>query len=156
MSILQISSLIVFGLAILANIGLALYFAPRITAEKIPMQWGADGKPTWYAGRFVGLWWQTFFTLVLGIFLFAFARYATPEKTDTLLLSVIFVSVLSVGVQAFHLNAVRNGPRANRRHTYCATPLPNDQFSFTTSTTLMNTSSRRMLSCAWRSSAIFL
>ncbi len=45
---------------------------------------------------------------------------------------------------------------AGRRHAYCATPLPNDQCSFATSTRLMNTSSRRMFSCVCRSSAMRL
>ena len=38
--------------------------------------------------------------------------------------------------------------------TYCACPLPNDQFSFFTSTRLMNTSSRRIPTAACRPSAM--
>lgn len=28
----------------------------RVTAARVPMQWGFDGKPTWFAWRRVGIW----------------------------------------------------------------------------------------------------
>jgi hypothetical protein len=41
-------------LAVMAAI--AFWAAQRVTAARVPMQWGWDGKPNWYAPRLVGLW----------------------------------------------------------------------------------------------------
>jgi len=53
----------VFGAAILIVIGCTLYFGPKIKGERIAMQWGVDGKPTWTAPKQIGLWWMVAFML---------------------------------------------------------------------------------------------
>jgi hypothetical protein len=48
----------VFGAAILIVIGCTSYFGPKIKGERIAMQWGVDGNPTWTAPKQMGLWWD--------------------------------------------------------------------------------------------------
>lgn len=33
-----------------------LIYGGSIKTEKVPMQWGIDGQPTWFAPKTVGLW----------------------------------------------------------------------------------------------------
>lgn len=44
----------------------------RIPAGRIPMQWGFDGKPTWFAPRMAGLW----FVVALAAAVLLFSRQA--------------------------------------------------------------------------------
>ena len=46
----------VFAAAVVFVIGSNLYFSPRIRHERVAMQWGFDGKPTWYAPKWLALW----------------------------------------------------------------------------------------------------
>jgi hypothetical protein len=39
----------VFVAATVIVIGCNFYFGPRIKRERVAMQWGSDGKPTWHA-----------------------------------------------------------------------------------------------------------
>jgi hypothetical protein len=45
----------VFGASVAFVIGCSLYFRPRIRSDRIAMQWGLDGKPTWYAPKWLAL-----------------------------------------------------------------------------------------------------
>ena len=51
------------GLAFIA--GCAIRYGREITAPRIPMQWGTDGRPTWFAPRLVGLWFSFGFTAIV-------------------------------------------------------------------------------------------
>ncbi len=44
-----------FWSAIVFMTGCSLFFAPRIKSERMAMQWGFDGKPTWSAPKAAGL-----------------------------------------------------------------------------------------------------
>jgi hypothetical protein len=46
----------IFGAAVALVVGCNLYFGPRIKRERVAMQWRSDGKPTWYAPKWVALW----------------------------------------------------------------------------------------------------
>ena len=59
-------------------IGCNLYFAPRITSDCIAMQWGFDGKPTWYAPKELALWGMVAFMLAVRLFIWLASTYA-PE-----------------------------------------------------------------------------
>lgn len=47
---------VVFCLAIVAMVACSLWFGSRIDTAAVPMQWGVDGKPTWFAPKLLGLW----------------------------------------------------------------------------------------------------
>jgi hypothetical protein len=45
-----------FWCAIAVMAGCSLYYEPRIKSDRMAMQWGLDGKPTWSAPKAIGLW----------------------------------------------------------------------------------------------------
>jgi hypothetical protein len=44
----------VFWPAVVLIAGCNLYFGTRIRSDRMAMQWGFDGEPTWYAPKAVG------------------------------------------------------------------------------------------------------
>ena len=101
---LEIATLGIFFLAVCLVIILNLTYGPRITIEKIPMQWGIDGNPTWYANKVIGLWWFLYFLLALGIGMIVLGLFGGAG--NTIWYTVIFISILMPAVQWWHLNAV--------------------------------------------------
>ena len=99
-------ALAVFVLALIVIAGASLYFGPRIATSKIPMQWGFDGKPTWYAARTVGLWWIEYFTVAVGLGLIALAHFSGEGKANTIWYTVIAFSIIMAAAQVWHLKAV--------------------------------------------------
>jgi hypothetical protein len=73
----------VFAAAVAFVIGCSLYFGPRIGRDRIAMQWGVDGKPTWYARKWLALWGTVPFMLAVR-FLSGWLR-PTIRKTFTAL-----------------------------------------------------------------------
>ncbi len=71
-----------------------LYFAPRIRSDRIAMQWGFDGRPTWYAPKAVGLWGMVAFALAVRLLIWGLSTYAPTKvhgaEVGLLLFSVIF------------------------------------------------------------------
>jgi hypothetical protein len=53
-----------FWPAIALMAGCSLCFRARIKSDRVAMQWGFDGKPTWSAPKAIGLWG----TVVLALF----------------------------------------------------------------------------------------
>lgn len=104
MTNLQILALCIFAAALIANTALAIYFGERISASRIPMQWGVDGNPTWYAPRSVGLWWGLLFVFVVDSALFIGARFVEKSETPPFCYSVMIVSVTITLAQAWSLN----------------------------------------------------
>jgi heme/copper-type cytochrome/quinol oxidase subunit 2 len=66
----------VFVAAIAIVIGCNFYFGPRIRRERIAMQWGSDGKPTWHARRWVALWWMIPFMIAARCIVWLASTYA--------------------------------------------------------------------------------
>ena len=95
-----------FILALLVIAASSVYFGVRIATAKVPMQWGIDGNPTWYAPRTIGLWSMLGFTLIIGGGLLAMMRFVESEKVAGLSYSLIFLSVTAAITQIWHLNAV--------------------------------------------------
>ena len=96
---------IVFVLALIVMAGCSLHFAPRIPTSRVPMQWGFDGAPTWYAPRLVGLWGPLGFVIAVRLFIAAAAHY-TPDKVHHVDIGIVGLSVVMAAVHAWHLRAV--------------------------------------------------
>jgi hypothetical protein len=103
---LQTLALGAFILSLAVIAASSLHFGGRIAMSKIPMQWGTDGNPTWYAARTIGLWWMAYFTLSVGIGLIVLGLYSESAKTGTIWYVVIAFSIITAMTQAWHLNAV--------------------------------------------------
>lgn len=65
--------LIAIGFVIACN----LYFEPRITSDRIAMQWGLDGKPTWTAPKRWALWGMIALMVIVRAFIWASMTYMT-------------------------------------------------------------------------------
>lgn len=96
----------VFALAILVIAGSAIHYGGRISISRIPMQWGTDGNPTWFAPRIIGLWWLLYFTAVIGIGLFVLAHFTDGGKANTIWYVAMFFSATTAITQIWHLRAV--------------------------------------------------
>ena len=73
-----------------------LYFAPRIRSDRIAMQWGFDGRPTWYAPKAAGLWGMVGFALAVRLLIWGLSTYAPARvhgaEIGLLLFSVTFAA----------------------------------------------------------------
>jgi Protein of unknown function (DUF1648) len=69
---------IVFAVAVGFVVACNLYFHRRI-GDRIAMQWGVDGKPTWYAPKWIALWGMVVFMIAVRAIIWAAMTYY-PEK----------------------------------------------------------------------------
>ena len=99
----------IFWPAVAFIVGCNLYYAPRIASDRIAMQWGFDGKPTWYAPKAVGLWWIVAFALAVRLLIWAASTYV-PEKVHGAEIGLLIGSVILV---VSHLITLRAALRAN-------------------------------------------
>jgi hypothetical protein len=86
-----------------------LYFGPRIRSDRIAMQWGFDGEPTWYASKVVGLWGVVAFALAVRLLIWATSTYA-PEKVHGVEIGLMLFSVI---VAAVHVLTLRRAVQAS-------------------------------------------
>jgi hypothetical protein len=91
------------GLAFIA--GCAIYYGREITAPRIPMQWGTNGRPTWFAPRIVGLWFSFAFTAIVSAVLLVLAYYE-PQQLTGLIVAMAIVIGTNMWVQVYHLKRV--------------------------------------------------
>lgn len=80
-----------------------LRFGPRITSRQIAMQWGFDGRPTWYASKAVGLWGMVAFALAVRLLIWVLSTYA-PSKVHGAEIGLLLFSVI---VSASHVLMIR-------------------------------------------------
>jgi uncharacterized protein DUF1648 len=88
--------------------GCNLYFGPRIRSDRIAMQWGFDGEPTWYAPKAIGLWGMVAFALAVRLLIWAASTYV-PEKVHGAETGLLLFSVV---VAAVHVLTLRAAARA--------------------------------------------
>jgi hypothetical protein len=92
----------VFAAAVLFVIGCNLYFGPRIGSERIAMQWGLDGKPTWYAPKQLALWGMVVFMFAVRAFIWAAVTYI-PQSVHGVEVGIVLFSLTTAGAQFFIL-----------------------------------------------------
>lgn len=93
-----------FATAVLAVIACNFYFAPRIKSTKVAMQWGFDGRPTWYAPKWLALWGMVVFMLAVRLLIWV-AMTFTPQHVHGAEVGVLAFSVGMVLTQIYILNA---------------------------------------------------
>jgi hypothetical protein len=101
----MIAALIALAVSLSFVAGCAIRYGREITAPRIPMQWGIDGKPTWFAPRLVGIWFSFAFTAVVTIFLLTLAHYQ-PRALTSLIGAMAIVIATNMWVQVYHLKRV--------------------------------------------------
>ncbi len=91
------------GLAFIA--GCAIHYGRQITSRRVPMQWGLNGAPTWFAPRVVGIWFAFGFTALVSAGLLIAAQYE-PQKLAGLIFALVIVTGTNMWMQAVHLKRV--------------------------------------------------
>jgi hypothetical protein len=99
----------VFGAAVALVVGCNLYFGPRINRERVAMQWRSDGKPTWYASKWVALWGTVLFLLAVRLVIWLASTYA-PQSVHGAELGIVLFSAI---VTAAHVFVLKAAQRAN-------------------------------------------
>jgi len=94
----------VFWPAVAVLVVANVYFGPRITSARLPMQWGFDGKPTWHAPKVVALWGIVAFALAVRLFIWAAMTHA-PEKVHSPEVGLLLIPVILVIVHVLMLRA---------------------------------------------------
>jgi len=79
-----------------------LYFGPRIGSDRIAMQWGFDGRPTWYASKAIGLWGMVGFALVVRLFIWIASTYI-PTKVHGVEAGLLIASIVIAASHVFTL-----------------------------------------------------
>ena len=98
----------VFWPAVLLMLAANLYYGPRIKSGRIAMQWGLDGKPTWYAPKPIALWGALASALAVRLLIWAAMTY----MPDIVHGPEIGLLLFSVTVAAAHLWVLLAAARA--------------------------------------------
>jgi Protein of unknown function (DUF1648) len=96
----------VFGSAVALVAALNLYFGPRIERERIAMQWGSNGEPTWYAPKWFAMWGMVVFMVAVRLFIWLASTYA-PQSVHSVELGIVIFSVVVAGSHLFVLMKAR-------------------------------------------------
>src|SRR5437763_418343 len=86
-----------------------LYYGPRIRRDRMAMQWGLDGSPTWYAPKAVALWGMVALALAVRLLIWAAMTYAA-DKVHGAEVGLLLFSII---VMVVHLLVLRVAVRAN-------------------------------------------
>ena len=91
---------LVFCAALAAVIGINLRCGPRIAADRVAMQWGLNGQPTWSAPKPVALWWMIGFMIAVRALIWAAATYV-PERVHGVEWGIVLFSLIAAASHAF-------------------------------------------------------
>jgi hypothetical protein len=86
-----------------------LYFGPRIGSDRIAMQWGFDGQPTWGASKAIALWGVVAFAIAVRLLIWMLSTYA-PSKVHGVEGGLLLFSII---VAASHILVIRKALRAS-------------------------------------------
>lgn len=98
----------VFLGALAIAIGCSLYFSPRIQMDRMAMQWDATGKPTWFAPKWLAVWWGVALIALLRFIVWVGMVYF-PAKTHQPELGIVIGSII---VAACHLYTLLKATKA--------------------------------------------
>ncbi len=99
---------LVFLFAFAIAVGCSLYFNPRIRVERMAMQWDATGKPTWFAPKWLAVWWGVALLALLRLIVWVGVTYF-PAKTHQPELGIVIGSIV---VAASHLYTLLKATKA--------------------------------------------
>jgi len=92
----------VFAAALVFVVGCNIYFGRRITSDRVAMQWGPDGRPNWYAPKWVALWWSVALMLAVRFLIWLAATY-TPQLVHGVQAGILGMSVIVPATHVFTL-----------------------------------------------------
>jgi len=83
------------------------YLGPKITSDRIAMQWDTAGNPTWYAPKTLGLWGIVTFAILMRLLIWVFSTYA-PDKVHG---EQLGISIFSIVLLISHIFLIRKNSR---------------------------------------------
>ena len=86
-----------------------LHFTPRIKTNRVAMQWGRDGKPTWHAPKWLAVWWMVVIMLLVRLIIWAAMTY-TPSLVHGPEMGLVLVSIIA---PAAHVIVLMRAARAS-------------------------------------------
>jgi hypothetical protein len=92
----------IFVAAVVLVVGCNFYFGSRIKRARIAMQWGSDGRPTWYAPRWVAIWWMIPFMIAVRAIIWLASTY-DPQRVHGAELGIVGFSVIAAASHVFVL-----------------------------------------------------
>ncbi|CAO4152296.1 hypothetical protein LPLAFNJD_LOCUS3661 [Methylorubrum aminovorans] len=92
--------------AIAAISAINLTYGGNIKTEKVPMQWGVNGQPTWFAPRAVGLWLIVAILAVTAPGVFLNTRQKAGSASDWYWIGMIATFCFIAAGYAWHISAV--------------------------------------------------
>lgn len=98
---------LVFWLAVAVVVSGNLYFGRRIGSDRLAMQWGTDGRPTWYAPKTVALWGTVAFMLAVRLLIWVLATYRPDAVHGVEVAVAVFPVVATAAHFVVLLKAVR-------------------------------------------------
>lgn len=96
----------VFGFAIAFVVGSNLYLGSGIETERVAMQWGPNGEPTWYAPKWLAMWGMIAFMAAVRLFIWLAWTYA-PKHVHGAELGIVIFSLIAAGSHLFILMKAR-------------------------------------------------
>jgi hypothetical protein len=96
----------VFGLALALVVAFNLYLGPRIEGERVAMQWGHNGEPTWCAPKWLAMWGMIAFMAAVRLFIWLASAYV-PQRVHGVELGIVIFSVIAAGSHLFVLMKAR-------------------------------------------------
>jgi hypothetical protein len=96
----------VSGLAVALVVTLNFYFGRRIEQDRIAMQWGRNGEPTWSAPKWFAMWGMVVFMGSVRLFIWLVSTYA-PQSVHGVELGIVIFSVATLGSHLFVLMKAR-------------------------------------------------
>src|ERR1700744_2674553 len=96
----------IFGLALVFVVACNFYFAPRIERDRIAMQWGSGGEPTWYAPKRLAMWGVVAFMVAVRLFIWLVSTYA-PQSVHGVEVGIAGYSVVAAASHVFILMKAR-------------------------------------------------
>lgn len=100
---------IAFLAALAVMVGCNLYFSPRIASERIAMQWGFDGKPTWYAPKLAAMWGMVAFAVIIRLVIYL-AMTSMPDKVHGPEIGLLLFSIIVAATHVFTLAVAARAP----------------------------------------------
>lgn len=91
---------VVFCAALAAVIGINLVYGPRITADRVAMQWGLNGQPTWSAPKLLALWGMVGFMIAVRALIWAASTYF-PKDTHGVEIALVIFPLIAAASHAY-------------------------------------------------------
>jgi len=102
-----------FWPAVALMVAANLRYGPRIKTDRVAMQWGLDGRPTWRAPKAIALWGAVACALAVRLLIWA-AMTTNPDKVHGPEIGLLLASIVMVAAHFWTLRAAMRENQSQR------------------------------------------